>query len=93
MVKAHFQIRTLIDIKNIYTAIVMIYHTTLTTVVCKAGKPCPLLFESVHIFLTYIFVREQYGTENSSRPHIRALTNIKFAHNHNLIYHFKHHTI
>lgn len=67
-VKAHFQIRTLIDIKNIYTCTFSrIYHTTLI----KSGfwmANASVPFESVHVFLTYRFVREQYGTERASGP-------------------------
>lgn len=68
MEKAHFQIRTLID-KKIFTLVLWtFYHTTHIKVVSRAAN-ASVLFESVHIFPTYTFVREQYGTERSSGPH------------------------
>lgn len=71
--------------KNIYTRIWIIYHTAPIKVISKAGQPLPLLFESVRVFLTYRFLRKQYGTEKSSRPHIRVLSDRKCAHNHEVI--------
>lgn len=46
----------------------MIYHTTIK-VISKAVKAPMFLFESVPIFLTYVCVREQYGTEKSFGLH------------------------
>lgn len=81
--EAHFPTGALTGIKNIYTCVLMIYHTTLVKAISKARKPLPLLFESV---LTDASVRE-YGTGKSSGP-VRVWSNRKVAHNHKVIYRF-----
>lgn len=53
----HFQIGSLLDIKNIYICISTIYHTVLIKSGFKVAN-ASVLFESVPVFLTYSLVRE-----------------------------------